>query len=162
MCKRYLFIVAVICGVIGGSVFPNYQENMDINNDGIIDVCDVQILVSAIISDNLGTLPDINTDGKIDVKDLQILLKNMGKKQKSTNPRTELYSSLPKTNSSNYQQIKKVNINSLIKYYLMVSDIKVFKEEARKLEKWCNYDFSKLYGQKYLAYRISPNSPPIH
>jgi len=154
-----------MCGIIAGGVPSYHIKRIDINEDGIIDVCDIQRFVSAIISDNVNTLPDINSDGKIDIKDLQILMRNMGKKQKTFQLRTcILYSSIPKPNYSNNQKIKKVETyNPSNKHNSIYESRKLFilsdRYERKGEGKEKNYSL-KLYGKKYLAYHISPKSPP--
>ncbi len=62
---KNLLNLSLVVGVCVGGFCPLYQRSIDINDDGIIDICDVQQLVSAIISNNVSTLPDINKDGSI-------------------------------------------------------------------------------------------------
>lgn len=153
----------LILGVMVGGFYPLHQKNMDINRDGIVDVCDVQQLVLAIISNNIDVLPDINNDGKIDVQDLQILMKNMGKKQTTVKLRTEIIGNIPKTNY-NQQQIKKTWIHNSFTELPSINENKkldnLSKRFARKRECIKNISSAKLYGEKYLAYHISPKSPP--
>ncbi len=153
----------LVTGVMIGGFCPLYQKNMDINKDGIIDVCDVQQLVSAIVSNNIDVLPDINNDGKIDVQDLQILMKNMGKKQTTVKLRTEIFSNIPKTNY-NQQQFKKTwTYNSFANFTSIYENKKLAdlsKRFAQKREGIENIASMKLYGEKYLAYHISAKSPP--
>lgn len=160
--KNCLTLLLVL-GVMMGGFYPLYQKNMDINKDGIIDVCDVQQLVSAIISNNIDVLPDINSDGKIDVQDLQILMKNMGKKQTNVKLITEIFSNIPKTDC-NEQQVKKTwtyhSFTNLTTIYEDKKLDKLSKRFARKREGIENIASMKLYGEKYLAYHISAKSPP--
>ncbi|MGC8738795.1 MAG: dockerin type I domain-containing protein [Candidatus Hydrogenedens sp.] len=160
--KKYLTL-SLIVGVCAGSFYPLHQKNMDINKDGIIDVCDVQQLVSAIISNDINVLPDINNDGKIDVKDLQILMKNMGKKQTTGKLKPEILSNIPRTNYNNQQLKKTWTYNSFINSNLICESKKfdvLSKRFAQNREDRESIVSSKLYGEKYLAYHISAKSPP--
>lgn len=159
-------ILLVIFGVGMGGFYPLHQRNIDINEDGIIDVCDVQQLISAIISNSVSNLPDINNDGKIDIKDLQILMKNMGTKQKTVRLKTEIFSSIPRTNYDSQKTVRIWTCNLIkMKNYSLINENNKFTGYFKKFEKKRgegeNASSLRLYGEKYLAYHISAKSPPI-
>ncbi len=155
-----VFVVMFAIGVVG--VFPLNQKDTDVNKDGKIDVCDVQQLISAIISNDISSLPDINDDGTVDIKDLQILIKNVGKNQKAIEIRTDVINISYKINYDN-QTIKRLK-DSYTKFILIdenkqkgiITKINSLKDGTKK----DNYAF-KPRGAKYIAYHISSQSPPI-
>lgn len=162
---KKLLIISLIFGVSVGGFYPLYQKDIDINEDGIIDVCDVQQLVSAIISNNVSNLPDINNDGKIDIQDLQILMKNMGTKQKTTKIQVEVLNGIIRANYD-IKKITKIETHNIIK----IKKNNLIRENSKFLaySKRCiqgkagreNNSSTKLCGEKYLAYHISAKSPP--
>ncbi len=160
---KKLLILFLICGVSLGGFYPLYQRNVDINEDGIVDVCDIQQLVSAIISNNISNLPDINNDRKIDIKDLQILMKNMGTKQKTVKIQIEAFNGIIRANYDR-QKIAKIKTHDGIKKYSLISENCKFPTYLKKYLQGKagreNNSFTKLYGEKYLAYHISAKSPP--
>ena len=160
--KCLVFIIMFAIGV--GGVFPLNSKDTDVNKDGKIDVCDVQKLVSAITSNNIFSLPDINDDGTVDIKDLLILIKDVGKKQKTIEIKTDAINISCKTNCDN-QIIRRVrDLHKLDKFILftenkkgsIITKIDRFKDGDRE----DNYAF-KPGGTKCIAYHLSSQSPPI-
>lgn len=164
MLKKVL-IYLIICGLIGGGISFSHAKNIDLNDDGIINICDVQQLISEIISDNPSLLSDINNDGKIDIKDLQILMKNMGTKHKTMKVRADLLGYIPKINYNSYKPIKKESARSGDKNF---SSYKInnmsFYTHLYNMKRGDNNEFVslfKLYGDKFLASHLGAKSPPI-
>jgi hypothetical protein len=84
MNKRVFLLFSFLISLI---LFNSFVLAQDLNNDGIVDICDLSIVARA-----LGSKPgdpkwnqnaDLNKDGKIDINDLTIVANNLGKTSQS-------------------------------------------------------------------------------
>lgn len=164
-CRKLLCLLSLLVVVIGGVIahFSSMNPTYDLNGDGIIDVCDVQLLI-AMISNGSVSRVDFNYDGKVDIKDLQILLNKLGRKVSNSDINEEnLYflSAFMFCGTSRYQIIEKVFQSRLAKVQLICD---VLSEEGKLKElvfREHRFPVENVKGSKNLALHISPLSPPM-
>jgi|GEM_PF-2523923 len=164
MIVNYKKICVVILNLALGASFlvsASPSTNLDLNNDGVVDVLDVQYLVKVISHENNAeVLPDLNNDGITDIRDLQILLNNVGKKVfKGERSSDFIY------NPTNLICLIKENTvsNKLVNQAEEFSDISLNKDYYSSQDSFLpKYFFSqrKIRGSLKLALHISSNSPP--
>lgn len=78
----YLFLcIGLVLSISVSSFYLSENSQGDLNLDGKIDILDLNLLQSAMLSENFTTfLGDQNGDGKVNVIDLQILFNCVEKK----------------------------------------------------------------------------------
>lgn len=164
--KIIIPFVAVSVGWVS-SIFTFPSRNLDLNNDGIVDVLDVQQILKVISSEGkTNTLPDLNNDGKVDVKDLQILLNNLGKKVVNVDKSVfTLY--FPSTSMNLIKQDRFKNVGVAKFLYLIFNNSSVlnkFRGDFRNktfLIREYFFPVTRVKGSLSLALHISPLSPPL-
>ncbi|MCA1902796.1 MAG: dockerin type I domain-containing protein [Candidatus Hydrogenedens sp.] len=79
----YLFVISgVVCSFIFSGQFEQGYGSGDLNNDGRIDVIDLNLLHHSLLNGEVTgvSVKDQNGDGKVDVIDLQLLLNRLSRK----------------------------------------------------------------------------------
>ncbi|HOL19919.1 MAG TPA: dockerin type I domain-containing protein [Candidatus Hydrogenedens sp.] len=160
--KVKIVAILIIGGLFGGTFLHSEHINLDINNDGKVDVCDVQQMIAGIVSYNMTSIPDINGDGKVDIQDLQILIKNLGKKQERIVKNEIGYISISQRfikDNSNFKNIKMKTPQNNSGESLSNDNWKRVLMEKEKMgyKIVCGLNTE---GAKYFAFHLGSLSPP--
>ncbi len=162
-------VISIVAVSLGSAsyILTLPSENLDLNNDGIVDVLDVQRFLRIISYErNTEVSPDLNNDGKIDIKDFQILLNHLGKKVVNIDksapplyfPSTSI--NLVKQNTVRHQSIAK-ELPQISKNANLLNKFKgIFRNKTCIIHEHF-FPVAKLKGSLCLAFHISPLSPPL-
>ena len=52
----------------------NTVMNGDVNNDGVVNISDINAVINAILSDNMASIYDVNGDGTVNISDVNAIL----------------------------------------------------------------------------------------
>ena len=51
-------------------VFPQAGVTGDVNNDGVVNISDINVLVNMILTNNQSPAGDVNGDGQVNISDI--------------------------------------------------------------------------------------------